>query len=168
MPEEKFLHELVSPIEYGQICNDILATRQEDEDGAVVYGEIEHTFGGILYKIKGHHFPVQDVIDSANSSCKICASKGYVTVNVPKTKLPDPSGYFVEETSPNLSPEEATKASKFWRITTPCECGVKNVIKKNGGVFTIDTRCVFVNLTYTTEKVENKIEIEKPKIEIVR
>ena len=164
MSEKKFSFDLVRPEDYSNICNAILETRREDEDGTVEYDEVEFITGETCYIIKGYHFPVQDVINSASSSCKVCSSKGYITSNVPKTKLPDPSGFFVEDADPNLSPVEAEKASKFWRITTPCECGVKNVIRKNKGVFTIDTRCVFVDLTYTIKK----IEIEKQKIEIVR
>jgi hypothetical protein len=162
MSDKKFLYELVSPQDYVNICNSVLGARREEEDGAVVYDEIEYKSGDTLYKVQGHHFPVQDVIDSANSKCKHCNSKGYTTVNVPKSKLPDPSGYFVEEEDPNMK-----GSSQFWRITTPCECAVKNVIKKHGSVFTIDTRCVFVDLSYTSEKLEDKKE-DKPKIGIYR
>ena len=157
MSDKKQLYELMSAADYMNICNDILATRREEDDGAVVYDEIEYTVGGVVYKVQGHHFPVQDVIEAAASKCKDCNSKGYIVTNVPKSKLPDPSGYFVDE-------EPEGKKNDFWRITTPCECGVKNIIKKNPGMFTIDTRCVFVDLTFTTDEKAT----DKPKIEIAR
>jgi len=156
MSDNKFLYELVSPVDYLNMCNKVLETRKEEEDGRVVYREIEYTVGDTLYKVQGYHFPVQDVIDSASSNCKVCNSKGYTTINVPKSKLPDPSGYFVEEDT------SSEGKSNFWRITTPCECGVKNVIKKYGSVFTIDTRCVFVDISFSSEPTT------KPKVEIAR
>ena len=161
MSEEKYLYDLMSPVDYMNVCNAVLATRKEEDDGAVTYEEIEYTADGTLYKVQGHHFPVQDVIDSADNKCKVCTSKGYTVVNIPKEKLPDPSGYFVIE-----SDDKAKDDPKMWRILTPCECGVKNVIKKNAGVFTIDTRCVFVDLTFTSEQVGEKKEEKKPKFEI--
>lgn len=152
MSGKKYLHDLVSPAEYNAICNKILATRNEDDDGAVTYEEIEHVVDGTKYKVLGVHYPVQEVIDRADPKCKKCLSKGYTTVSVPKTKLPDPSGYFLEEVQPD---------PKMWRITTPCECGVLNIINDDPSVFTIDTRCVFVSISFTSETA-------KPKIEIVR
>jgi hypothetical protein len=168
MSDKKFLYELMSPVDYMNLCNEVLGARKEGENGEVLYGEIEYTVEGTLYKVQGNHFPVQDVIDSASSKCKHCNSKGYTTVNISKEKLPDPSGYFVDEEDPD-APEGASKASPgCWRITTPCECAVNNVIKKHGGLFTIDTRCVFVDLTFTSEKVDVVDTPEISKIEIVR
>ena len=167
MSDKKYLYELMSAADYMNVCNAILATRKEDEEGAINYEEIEYSVGDTTYKVLGHHFPVRDVIESASSNCKVCNSKGYQTVNVPKSKLPDPSGYLVEieeESTPGI----ITKSPDFWRITTPCECAVKNVIKKNGGLFTIDTRCVYVDVTYTSETKKSDKDTSKSKIEIAR
>ena len=156
----------MSNADYMNICNEVLATRKEDEEGAVVYSEIEYTVGDTVYKVQGDHFPVQDVIDSADKNCKTCNSKGYSTINVPKTKLPDPAGYFVD--TEEYAPGVTTASPDFWRITAPCECAVNNVIKNNGALFTIDTRCVYVDLTYTSEKKVSDTDTDKPKIEIAR
>lgn len=157
---EKQIYELVSSVDYMNICNLVLGTRKEGEDGAITYQEVEYTLGGTSYKIQGHHFPIQDVVASANKNCKECNSKGYTTISILKSKLPDPSGYFVEEEEEHTLPEGGaftTAPTDFWKITTPCECAVKNVIKKNPSVFTIDTRCVFISLTHTVDKPTIKI-----------
>ena len=165
MSDQKFLYELMRPQDYMNICNDVLATRKEDEEGGVTYDAIEYTVDQTKYTVQGSHYPVQDVMASANKNCKHCHGKGYQTINIPKNKLPDPSGYFVEEVDEKVDEKGKTIESKFWRITTPCECAVKNVIRDNGSVFTIDTRCVFVSLSHTSEDIEGDL---KPKIEIVR
>lgn len=166
MSEEKFLYELMSSNHYMNICNEVLATRKEDDEGAVTYDAIEYTVDNIKYTVQGHHYPVQSVFERANNKCSKCSSKGYITINVPKNKLPDPSGYFVEEVDEKLDEKGNPIESKFWRITTPCECAVKNVIRDNGSVFTIDTRCVFVSISYTAELTDEDDTSIVPKIEI--
>lgn len=149
MSDGKFLYELMSPVDYENICNKVLSTRKENEDESITYDEIEYSVGGVVYKVQGTHYPVQDVIASASSKCKDCSSKGYIITNVTKERLPDPSGFLVLEDEPESG---SSKESTTWRILTPCECAVKNVIRANGSLFTIDTRCVFVDLSFTSQQ----------------
>ena len=164
MLEGKYLYELISSVAYMNICNDVLATRKvaDDGEGEVTYAEVKYTVGGKTYTVQGTHFPLGKVFSYATENCKYCHSKGYETISISKKKLPDPTGYYVveEDTFPkDRDPSIVYASLDTWKIITPCDCAVKNVLKEHPELFTIDTKSVYVGLTYQVED-EVKSEVQ--------
>lgn len=165
--QQKPLDLVVDKSTFNLIIREVVKTRKDIGDGRTfTYSEVIFPWGDKQIRIMPRHFPLDNVLRNANSSCNQCYGKGYQFCLIPKHQYPDPSAFLVdEETLPKDKTDEeqkrwreAQKNVTTWRIMQICLCAVKKTHKKNPGVLSNAHHNIWMTLNY---EIEEKPEEQK-------
>lgn len=148
---------VVDNYNFNLIIRKVVDTRKDVGDGRTFeYSEITHETGDNQIKVLGRHYPLENVLKMANSSCKLCWSKGYNFVKILKSKYPNPNLFLIDEASlpKDLTEEEQKRWREeeqnkpYWRIMQICGCAVKRAHKKNPALLSNSEHNIWMTLDY--------------------
>lgn len=142
------------------IYKEIQNSRKCVGDDKFTYDVIEKSHNDKTYVIESRHIPVQECMGYGKSSCNKCYGTGKKIMSVEKSRIQHVEDFvMIASTSFNgLSEEqkkiviEKEKAAKFWKVLLPCQCTIKNMLKKNMHIVSNDLNNIVIEIT-CTEKI---------------
>lgn len=155
--KQKPLDLVVGQATFNYIIRKVMDTRKDVGDGRTfTYSEIAYDWGDKQIKVLGRHFPLDNVLKNANSSCKDCYGRGYQFVLIPKSKYPNPNPFLIDEqTLPkDLSEEEQRRWQEeqknvtTWRVMNICRCAVRRTKSRHPDTLTNELNNIWMTLDY--------------------
>lgn len=158
MPEfPKSLREVFDQVSLNNIIGRLSRNKKYDPSSdSISFDPMDFSYNGVDYVIDGEWVSVNEVIEHASSSCRVCNSKGYSITEIAKNKLLNPQDYVILSTEPinEMNEEmkklwiEKEKKKNTWRIMMPCQCAIKRLLKEDESAIAVGDGNLLMRIKY--------------------
>lgn len=154
MDKKLKVDDIFDSISINAFSKEIMNSRRCIGDDDFSYDVLEKKKDNKTYFLIPKHISVKEVINLGNSKCKRCYGSGKKIINILKEKIPNTNDYLMlsRRSMANITEDqkklliEEEKQNKFWRILLPCECAMKNLIKKEDLILSNDMNNIIIKV----------------------
>lgn len=137
------------------IIKEIFDSRKCVGEDNFSYTEIEKVANDKTYIIKARHISLEEALKFHDPRCKQCYGTGRKVVNIEKSRIKHINEFIMiaSMSTADLSEEqkrifvEREKLNKFWKVLLPCNCTIKNMIKKDMYIISNDMHNIVAEIT---------------------